>query len=121
MSNKINFAEKFALFQQQWSPKVVAQMNDYQLKLVKLQGEFVWHQHQHTDEVFIVVNGAMTILLRDGQIDLQAGEMYVVPKGVEHKPVAAQECQVLLIEPQGVINTGDAADSSLTAASDVWI
>ena len=95
-------------------------MNDYQFKLVKIQGEFVWHQHGDTDEVFIVLDGEMGIELRDGCVHLKAGEMYVVPKGVEHRPFAKSECKMMLVEPRGVVNTGEAA-SSLTAPNDVWI
>ncbi|PWK44423.1 cupin domain-containing protein [Pleionea mediterranea] len=121
ITNKsINLMEKLSLFSEHWSPKVIAEMNDYQFKLVKLKGEFTWHKHEHTDETFLVLKGEMTILLRDKTIKLCENELYVVPKGVEHKPVAEQECQVLIIEPKGVINTGD-ADSELTADNDVWI
>lgn len=116
----INFREKLARFSDHWSPKVVAQMNDYQFKLVKIQGEFVWHNHAETDDVFIVLDGEMSIELRDGTVDLKAGEMFVVPKGVEHKPVASGECQLLLVEPVGTINTGDAG-GEMTAADNVWI
>lgn len=96
-------------------------MNDYQFKIVKLQGEFVWHQHADTDETFIVLEGELTIRLRDGDVRLAAGEMVVVPKGVEHLPVAEEEAKVLLIEPRGVLNTGDNAENDRTAANDVWI
>ena len=116
----INFEDKLARFSDHWAPKVVAQMNDYQLKLVKIQGEFVWHSHADTDEVFIVLDGRMRIELRDGGVDLGPGEMFVVPKGVEHKPSAPDECRILLVEPKGVVNTGDAAGAK-TAANDVWI
>jgi len=116
----INFAEKFEKFSQQWAPRVIAEMNDYQFKLVKLQGDFVWHDHPDTDEVFIVVDGEMSIDFRDGRVDLKAGEMFVVPKGVEHKPTASEECRIMLIEPRGVINTGDAG-GALTAENDVWV
>ena len=95
-------------------------MNDYHFKVVKLQGDFVWHHHAETDEVFIVLDGAMTIEFRDGKVDLHTGEMFVVPQGVEHKPCAAKECAILLVEPTGTINTGDAG-GKLTAADDVWI
>ena len=95
-------------------------MNDYQFKLSKLQGEFIWHSHPETDEVFLVVDGAMTIEFRDGRVDLKAGEMFVVPRGVEHKPVAASECQLMIIEPRGVANTGDAGGAR-TAKNDVWV
>ena len=116
----INLGEKLGKFQEHWSPRVVAEMNDYQFKLVKLQGEFVWHKHDDTDEVFLIVDGAMAIEFRDGRVDLKTGEMYVVPRGVEHKPVAIQECRVMLIEPRGVVNTGEAG-GALTAQNDVWV
>lgn len=116
----INFQDKLARFSDHWAPKVVAQMNDYQLKLVKIQGEFVWHSHADTDEVFIVLDGRMRIELRDGGVDLGPGEMFVVPKGVEHKPSAPDECRILLVEPKGVVNTGDAGGAK-TAPNDVWI
>ena len=116
----INFADKLSKFSDHWSPKVIAEMNDYQYKLAKLEGEFVWHNHSDTDEVFIVIEGSMKIELEDGVVELGAGEMYVVPKGVMHKPVAEKECQIMLVEPRGVVNTGE-ADSDLTAENDVWI
>jgi mannose-6-phosphate isomerase-like protein (cupin superfamily) len=116
----INFADKLSKFSDHWSPKVIAEMNDYQFKLAKLQGEFVWHNHPDTDEVFIVIEGSMKIELEDGVVELSAGEMYVVPKGVMHKPSAEKECQIMLVEPRGVVNTGE-ADSDLTAENDVWI
>lgn len=116
----INFRDKFGKFSEQWAPRVIAEMNDYQLKLAKIEGEFVWHQHDETDEVFIVVDGEMAIEFRDGRVNMRAGEMFVVPKGVAHKPVAARECQILLIEPRGLVNTGDAG-GELTAENDVWI
>ena len=116
----INFQDKLARFSDHWAPKVVAQMNDYQLKLVKIQGEFVWHSHADTDEVFIVLDGRMRIELRDGGVDLGPGEMFVVPKGVEHRPSAPDECRILLVEPKGVVNTGDAGGAK-TAPNDVWI
>src|SRR5215475_11307344 len=115
----INLAEKFGKFTEQWSPRVIAEMNDYQFKLSKLQGEFVWHSHPETDEVFLVVDGAMTIEFRDGHVDLKAGEMFVVPRGVEHKPVAESECKILLVEPAGTVNTGDAG-GAMTAEDNVW-
>lgn len=116
----INFTDKLSLFSEHWSQRVIAEMNDYQFKLVKLQGEFVWHAHADTDEVFIVLQGAMTLEFRDKAIPLAAGEMYVVPKGVEHRPVAEQECCVMLVEPRGVLNTGDAG-GAYTAQNDVWV
>ena len=116
----INFADKLSKFSDHWSPKVIAEMNDYQFKLAKLEGEFVWHNHPDTDEVFIVIEGSMKIELEDGVVELSAGEMYVVPKGVMHKPSAEKECHIMLVEPRGVVNTGE-ADSDLTAENDVWI
>lgn len=117
----INFADKLGLFEEQWSPKVVAQMNDYQFKLVKLEGDFVWHDHQDTDETFIVLKGSLRIDFRDGYVNLSEGEMYVVPKGIEHKPYAENEVELMLIEPKGVLNTGDGEVSERTATNDVWI
>ena len=116
----INLQNKFGLFSEQWQPKIVAEMNDYQFKVVKLQGEFVWHDHADTDETFIVIEGDLQIDFRDGVVNLSAGEMFVVPKGVEHKPFAKNEVKVLLIEPRGVLNTGDAGGER-TATSDVWV
>jgi mannose-6-phosphate isomerase-like protein (cupin superfamily) len=116
----INFGQKFRLFEEQWQPKVVAEMNDYQFKIVKLQGDFIWHDHKDTDETFIVLEGRLRIDFRDGAVDISAGEMFVVPKGVEHKPYAEQEVRLLLIEPRGVPNTGDRGGER-TAANDVWI
>ncbi|NOT03420.1 MAG: cupin domain-containing protein [Anaerolineales bacterium] len=116
----INFEEKLLKFSEHWSPKIVAQLNDYHLKLAKVHGEFVWHDHPETDEVFIVVKGQLKILFRDGNVLLKEGEMFVVPKGMEHKPVAENECHILLIEPAGTVNTGDVKDE-LTAPNDIWI
>lgn len=116
----VNFHQKLSLFNEQWKPKVIAEMNDYQFKLVKLQGDFVWHDHQDTDETFMVIDGELRIDFRDGAVTLKAGEMYVVPKGVEHKPYAEREAKVLLIEPRGVVNTGD-PDHARRAPNDVWI
>jgi mannose-6-phosphate isomerase-like protein (cupin superfamily) len=116
----INFARKFGLFDEQWQPKVIAEMNDYQFKLVKLQGDFVWHDHKDTDETFLVIEGALRIDFRDGAVYLSAGEMFVVPRGVEHKPYAEQEVKLLLIEPRGVLNTGHEGGER-TATNDVWI
>jgi mannose-6-phosphate isomerase-like protein (cupin superfamily) len=113
----INLAERFSRFTEQWSPKVVARLNDYEIKIVRIQGEFVWHTHDDTDELFLVLAGELTIRLRDGDIVLSAGEMYVVPRGVEHCPVATDEVQAVLIEPTGVVNTGDAG-GPLTAGYD---
>lgn len=117
---QINFADKFAKFNEQWSPRVIAEMNDYQFKLVKIQGEFTWHDHKDTDEVFIVIEGEMGIEFRDRVIHLKAGEMCVVAKGEEHKPFAEHECKVMIVEPKGVVNTGEAG-GELTAQNDVYI
>jgi mannose-6-phosphate isomerase-like protein (cupin superfamily) len=95
-------------------------MNDYQFKLVKIKGDFIWHNHEHTDEVFIVIEGTMKIELENETIELNEGEMYVVPKGIEHKPGAETECKIMLVEPRGVVNTGN-SESKLTAPNDVWI
>lgn len=116
----INFKDKLGLFDEQWSPKVIAEMNDYQFKVVKIQGEFVWHNHTDTDETFVVLEGSLRIDFIDGSVNLSEGEMYVVPKDTEHKPYAEHEAKVLLIEPRGVVNTGDEAGSK-TAENDVWI
>jgi len=116
----INFAEKLSKFPEQWSPKIIAQMNDYHFKLAKIEGEFIWHDHPETDEVFIVIKGSLDIEFRDGKVSLAEGEMFVVPKGVEHKPVAAQECQILLVEPAGTVNTGNVINEK-TASNDIWI
>ena len=116
----VNFADKFSMFSDHWSPKVIAEMNDYQFKVVKIKGEFVWHQHEETDEVFIVIEGRMHIEFKDRTLTLETGEMYVVPKGVRHKPYAEEECSVLLVEPRGVVNTGE-VEGDLTAENDVWI
>jgi mannose-6-phosphate isomerase-like protein (cupin superfamily) len=116
----INLSEKLSKFSEQWSPRIIAQMNDYHFKLAKLQGEFLWHNHPETDEVFIVLQGQLEIQFRDGQVILKEGEMFVVPKGKEHKPVAEQECHIMLVEPAGTLNTGDVV-SERTAANDVWI
>ncbi|MDQ0996658.1 mannose-6-phosphate isomerase-like protein (cupin superfamily) [Phyllobacterium ifriqiyense] len=116
----INFSNKFELFSEQWQPKVIAEMNDYQFKIARLEGDFIWHDHKDTDETFIVLEGELRIDFRDGAVTLRAGEMYVVPKGVEHKPYADKEVKLMLIEPRGVLNTGD-LDSQRTAQNDVWI
>lgn len=117
----INFEEKFSLFTDRWSPRVVAEMNDYQFKVVKIKDDFVWHKHDETDEVFIVIDGNMRIDFAGYSVNLKQGEMYVVPKGVNHKPSCEEECKVLLVEPKGVVNTGDEEVNDLTAPNDVWI
>ena len=116
----VNFHKKFSLFDAQWQPKVIAEMNDYQFKLVKLQGDFIWHTHQDTDETFIVIEGDLRIDFRDGAVHVATGEMFVVPKGVAHKPFAEKEVKLLLIEPGGVVNTGNEGGDR-TADNDVWI
>jgi mannose-6-phosphate isomerase-like protein (cupin superfamily) len=116
----INFEQKLGLFGEHWAPKVIAEMNDYQFKIVKIKGDFIWHDHKDTDETFIVLDGKLRIDFRDGAVEIGKGEMYVVPKGVEHKPYAEEEVRMLLIEPRGVINTGEAGGER-TAQNDVWI
>ena len=118
--NKINLKDKLSKFSEHWSPRIIAEMNDYQFKLVKIKGEFVWHDHKDTDEVFIVIEGKMSIEFRDGTVELGEGELCVVPKGVEHKPYAENECKIMLVEPRGVTNTGD-AESEFTASNDAWV
>ena len=120
MMDTINLKDKLAKFSDHWSPKVIAELNDYQFKLVKIQGEFVWHNHPDTDEVFIVIEGTMNIEFENETVRLTEGEMLVVPKGIEHKPYADSECKIMLVEPRDVVNTG-AAESELTADNDVWI
>ena len=114
-ATKVNLAEKFALFSEAWRPKVVARLDDYEIKVVKLDGEFTWHKHDAEDEMFLVTAGAMTIDFRDGSVELGPGEMIVVPRGVEHCPKASAGCQAVLIEKGGVVNTGNADASALTA------
>ena len=116
----LNFERKLDLINQHWSPRVIAEMNDYQFKLVKIEGDFVWHHHHDTDETFIVLEGDLRIDFRDGAVTLGPGEMYVVAKGVEHKPFAEKEVKMLLIEPRGVLNTGEQS-GELTAENDLWI
>ena len=116
----INFDAKLALIHDHWKPRVVAEMNDYQFKIVKILGDFLWHDHADTDETFIVLEGALRIDMRDGAVTVRAGEMFVVPRGVEHKPYAEHEVKMMLIEPRGVANTG-ALESDRRAENDVWI
>ncbi len=116
----INLAQKFGLFTEQWQPKVIAEMNDYQFKVVKLEGDFIWHDHKDTDETFIVIEGTLRIDFRDGAVQIGPGEMFVVPKGVEHKPYAEREVKLMLIEPRGVKNTGEEVGER-TATNDVWV
>jgi mannose-6-phosphate isomerase-like protein (cupin superfamily) len=116
----INLAEKFGLIAEQWSPRVVAELNNYQFKLSRIEGDFVWHDHPETDEAFLVVEGELRIDFRDGAVLLRPGELFVVPKGVEHKPFAAKEVKLLIIEPRGILNTGHAGGAR-TAGNDVWV
>lgn len=116
----INLAGKFALIAEQWQPRVIAELNDYQFKLARIEGDFIWHDHPETDEAFIVIEGELRIDFRDGSVLLKAGEMFVVPKGVEHKPYAEKEVKLMLIEPRGVLNTGHAGGER-TAVNDSWI
>ena len=116
----INLEDKLAKFSDHWSPKIIAQMNNYHFKLVKFQGEFIWHSHSDTDEVFIVLDGEMTIEFREENVELKTGELLVVPKKVEHRPRAEKECKIMLVEPAGTVNTGDAG-GDLTAKDNNWI
>jgi mannose-6-phosphate isomerase-like protein (cupin superfamily) len=118
--NAISLSEKLAKFTDHWQPRVIAEMNEYQFKIVKIEGDFVWHSHPDTDETFLVIEGELRIDFRDGAVTLRAGELYVVPKGVEHKPFAAAEVKMMLIEPKGTTNTGDAGGER-TAQNDIWI
>ena len=120
MSKKINFKDKYSKFSKHWSPRIIAEMNDYQFKLAKIKGEFIWHNHKDTDETFIVLEGEMILKFRDSEVKLSKGEMYVVPKGVDHKPCAEKECKILVVEPRGVINTGEVV-GDLTINEDMWI
>ena len=120
LANPINLEEKFNKFSKHWSPRVIVEMNDYQFKLVKIQGEFTWYDHPNTDEVFIVIEGSMQIELGCQRNYLSAGEMFVVPKEVEHKPFVENECKIMVVEPQGVVNTGEAG-GQLKAPNDIQI
>jgi mannose-6-phosphate isomerase-like protein (cupin superfamily) len=110
MLAKVKLSEKFARFDEPWSPKIVAELNDAYVKVVKLEGEFVWHHHDDEDELFWVVSGRLRMELRDGEVILDPGELLVVPKGVEHRPVAEGETHVVLIEPKTTLNTGNVRD-----------
>ena len=116
----INFSEKLNKFSDLWQPRVIAEMNDYQFKLVKIKGEFVWHEHDDTDEVFIVLEGTMSIEFEDRTVEVNEGEMIVVPKGIKHKPCAKEEAKIMIVEPIGVPNTGD-AEGELTAENNQWV
>ena len=121
INHPINLEKKFKKFADHWSPKVIGEMNDYQFKLAKVKGDFIWHHHLDTDETFFVIKGKLTIEFKNGKVDIEEGEMYIVPKGVEHKPMASNECQIMIIEPKGVINTGNKMDSELKSDNDVWV
>ncbi|GAB2617273.1 cupin domain-containing protein [Streptomyces capparidis] len=112
----VNLADRLSRFSDLWAQKKIADLNDYEIKLAKLKGEFVWHTHEDTDELFLVVSGRLTIQLRDGDVELGPGELFVVPRGVEHCPVAAEETAILLVEPAGTLNTGDAGGPMTKAA-----
>lgn len=118
--NRIVLAEKLALFSTHWDPKIVAELNGQHVKLVKIKGEFVWHHHEHEDELFLVVRGAFRMEFRDRTVELREGDMIVVPRGVEHRPVAAEECSILLFEPASTVNTGSAG-GALTREKLGWI
>ena len=119
--SSIDISNKYKLFNDQWQPKVIAEMNDYQFKIAKIEGEFIWHAHQDTDETFIVTKGEIKIEFKDGWVKVKEGEMFVVPAGVEHRPSSENESQIMLIEPKGVVNTGEHQSSDLTAKNDVWV
>ena len=117
---KINLKSKFQKFADQWSPKVIEEMNDYQFKLVKIENEFAWHKHEDTDETFLVIEGKMGIEFEDQTVELSEGEMIVIPKGKKHKPYADKEAKIMIIEPKGVTNTGDVTND-FTVRNDQWI
>jgi len=116
----INLTNKFSLITEHWDPKVIAQLNDYHIKIARIQGEFVWHSHPETDEVFFVIEGSLVIQLRDSVLLLERGELCVIPRGVEHKPSAETECQIMMVEPAGTLNTGDAGGDRTVEETD-WI
>jgi quercetin dioxygenase-like cupin family protein len=118
-STKINLEEKFCLFSEHWSPRIVAELNDSYVKIAKLQGEFVWHHHEQEDELFLVVRGVLRIKLRDGEIVLKEGEFAVIPRGIEHLPVAEEEAWVVLLEPKSTVNTGNVQNERTVGAQ--WI
>jgi mannose-6-phosphate isomerase-like protein (cupin superfamily) len=120
MYQPVNLLDKLELLDEQWSPRVVAELNDYQFKVVRIEGDFIWHSHAETDDAFLVLEGELRIDFRNGAVQLGPGELFVVPRGIEHKPFARQEVKLLLIEPRGTPNTGDAGGER-TAADDVWI
>ena len=113
--NAVNLSKKLSLFSEQWSPKIIAEMDGFQFKLVKLKGDFVWHSHPDSHEAFLILDGQLRIDFRDGAVTLNQGEMLIVPKGVEHKPFAESECHVMVLVREGTVNTGDAPENALTA------
>ena len=112
---KVNLSEKFALIGEHWRPKVVGELNDQEIKLVKIKGEFPWHHHEHEDEMFLAIKGEFRLEFRDRTVELKPGEFVIVPRGVEHRPVAENEAEVLLFEPKNVLNTGNVTDEKYTA------
>ena len=116
---KVNLAQKFSLFREHWSPKIMGELNDWYVKLVKLKGEFVWHHHEEEDELFLVVKGSLVIRLRDRDIRMEEGEFVIVPRGVEHLPIAEEEAHVLLFEPKSTVNTGNVRNERTVSAQ--WI
>jgi mannose-6-phosphate isomerase-like protein (cupin superfamily) len=104
---KIDLQEKFSLFNERWNPKIVGELNGQYVKVAKLKGEFIWHHHENEDELFWVIKGQLTIKLRDRDIDLRQGQFFIIPRGIEHMPVAEEECHVVLFEPQTALNTGN--------------
>jgi mannose-6-phosphate isomerase-like protein (cupin superfamily) len=116
----VNLQEKLTKISEHWSPGIIARLNDYHLKLAKVKGEFVWHSHPETDELFLVLEGQLNIELEDGPVTLREGELYVVPRGVVHRPVADEECHILLIEPAGTVNTGD-TEGDFTLVEEQWL
>jgi len=115
MTKKVNLLQKFGLFDERFHPKIVGDLNDHQVKLVKVLGDFVWHHHENEDELFLVVKGRMRMGLRDGDVELSEGELFIVPRGVEHKPSADEECWIVLIEPGSTLNTGNVVDEKTVA------
>lgn len=120
MIEKVNLAQKFGRFQEQWKPKIAGELNGQYIKLVKVRGEFVWHRHETEDELFLVVKGTLLIKLRDQDIQLEPGEFVIIPRGIEHMPVATEEAQVLLLEPRTTLNTGD-VQNERTVTTEEWI
>mgnify|MGYP001327691413 FL=1 len=119
-SKGINIKQKFSKISNYWSPKILAEMNNHEIKLAKIKGDFIWHSHEETDETFIVIEGEMEIEFHDRIIHLKEGDLFVVPKGVEHKPYAESECKIILLELKGTQNTGNKSDK-LTAENDLWV